>query len=67
MAKAQRKSQGSKKAAPAKRAAKKQAPAPKQAKFVKKINMFKNQIDYFSLDAKYAKMGLSTRAIHSGN
>lgn len=45
----------------------KKSNAPKAAKFTKHIELFKNQIDYFRLDTKYTKMGLSTRAIHAGN
>jgi len=60
--KASTKKAGSKKIA--KPAAKK---AVKSSKIVKTITVYRNQSDYFALDSKYLKMGLSTRAIHAGN
>ena len=60
-----------KKASPAKKATSTNAAkcsTPKFAKpYEKKIKMFKTQGDYFSLNQKYAKLGVSTRIIHCGS
>ena len=63
MAKAQKKAKRSSSKKPSKQIRK----TPKPAKFTKHIDLFRNQIDYFTLDNKYGKCGLATRAIHSGN
>ena len=43
------------------------AKAPKSSMFTKTVTLYKDQGDYFQIDKKYKKMGLSTRAIHAGN
>ena len=51
-----------------KASAKKTAPksAKKDSLFTKTVTVYKDQKDYFKMNAKYMGYGLATRSIHAG-